>query len=110
MSKGLTMTVWYKKNKKRILKAKRVWYQNNKKRAAIYQRWLVYGLTDKQYQAFKKKQKGRCALCKRKAKLDIDHCHKTNRVRGLLCRRCNVCLGWTETIGFKKLLRWTNGK
>jgi hypothetical protein len=37
-----------------------------------------------------------CAVC-RKAWGSfgpmIDHCHKTGRVRGLLCRACNVSIG-----------------
>lgn len=28
--------------------------------------------------------------------LAIDHCHKTMRFRGLLCRACNFRLGWFE--------------
>ncbi len=35
-----------------------------------------------------------CGVCKRPHKdLDIDHCHRTNHVRGHLCIKCNVGLG-----------------
>lgn len=43
-------------------------------------------------------QKGRCAICnlhqnKMRRRIAIDHNHKTNQTRGLLCDNCNRCLG-----------------
>jgi hypothetical protein len=47
-----------------------------------------------------KKQKGRCAICKTdkpsRNRFHVDHCHKRNKVRALLCSRCNGSLGWFE--------------
>lgn len=45
-----------------------------------------------QYDALAQTQGGVCAICGRPPgtrKLDIDHDHKTMRLRGLLCHRCN---------------------
>lgn len=46
-------------------------------------------------------QAGMCAICgddlsKETKEVMVDHCHKTNRIRGLLCRRCNIGLGFFE--------------
>lgn len=52
----------------------------------------VYGLTAEQYDDLLKLQGGKCAICRRRPKtkrLAVDHSHKTNEVRGLLCSRCN---------------------
>lgn len=51
----------------------------------------TYGITEAEYQRLFEAQGGRCAICggKRRTKLDVDHCHATGKVRGLLCRRCN---------------------
>ncbi len=42
-------------------------------------------------------QVGRCAICEveftDKVKYVVDHCHKKNQARGLLCYSCNVALG-----------------
>jgi len=52
-----------------------------------------YGMTDQHYMQMEFDQKGKCAICKQKKSLDIDHNHITHRVRGLLCQNCNVGLG-----------------
>jgi len=34
-----------------------------------------------------------CTICGDETDLVVDHCHKTNKVRGMLCNRCNQGLG-----------------
>lgn len=55
-----------------------------------------YGISENDYQNLLVKQNGVCAICQRhqrKQRLSIDHSHKTGRVRGLLCTRCNRNIG-----------------
>ena len=54
-----------------------------------------YGITEIKYEEMLKSQHGRCGICKKESskKLNIDHNHKTNVVRGLLCWDCNIALG-----------------
>lgn len=58
-----------------------------------------YGITKQQYDDMLAAQGGCCAICGRdnpggKAKVwAVDHCHNSNRVRGLLCGPCNRGLG-----------------
>lgn len=43
------------------------------------------------------KQRGACKLCGKSKplfELDVDHNHRTGKVRGLLCRGCNHGIGW----------------
>lgn len=59
----------------------------------------VYGVSIAQFDQLLQKQKGVCALCKsppsgkKTSHLQIDHDHKTGRIRGLLCNECNTALG-----------------
>ncbi len=56
----------------------------------------AYGLTLEAFQAMERGQNGCCAICARpptKGNLNVDHCHETGRVRGLLCKPCNTALG-----------------
>ena len=44
-------------------------------------------------------QTGLCAICGNPLPLrqaQLDHCHVTGMIRGVLCRSCNVKLGWYE--------------
>lgn len=53
-----------------------------------------YGLSTAQFDAFVLGQEGRCAICRAELrKLNVDHCHDSERVRGLLCTTCNTGLG-----------------
>lgn len=61
-----------------------------------------FGLTIEDYERMLLEQDGVCAICRRPEtarnqhgpiRLSVDHCHKTNRVRGLLCGNCNNGIG-----------------
>lgn len=60
---------------------------------------LRHKITIKQYDEMFKNQNGKCAICHRDGinsqmkNLCIDHCHKTGKIRGLLCCTCNTALG-----------------
>jgi hypothetical protein len=68
-----------------------------------------YGITPEDYDRMLKKQRGRCAICgkpPKKNRLAVDHCHNTNKIRGLLCAACNRTLGWAEIMGLVKILKY----
>lgn len=56
-----------------------------------------YGITLEQYEQMLNTQGRRCAICHKSdseaGTLAVDHCHTTDRVRELLCQRCNQGLG-----------------
>ena len=64
---------------------------------------IIYKITLEQYRDLLESQKGGCAICgssdpKRKnaLRLFVDHNHKTNKIRGLLCHPCNLLMGQAE--------------
>lgn len=56
-----------------------------------------HGITIEQYNQMFVNQNGLCAICKEHpaegTRLSVDHDHKTGKIRGLLCIRCNAGLG-----------------
>lgn len=100
------MKIWYRKNieKRREYRIKnkekikgwgKQWRANNKRDYHQYN-CLKYGITSQDYLKILQAQNGGCAICGKPAnrrKLDIDHCHLTGRVRGLLCPDCNIGIG-----------------
>ena len=54
-----------------------------------------YNLTEIDFIAMVERQNNLCAICGAYMKsTNIDHDHKTGRVRGLLCSKCNTGLGF----------------
>lgn len=72
-------------------------YAKPETRSVLYSR--RYGLSVEQYDRLVLKQDGKCArcLCSTERRLDVDHCHKTGKIRGLLCSACNLYIGRLES-------------
>jgi hypothetical protein len=64
---------------------------NPKRQSEIFYK-SKYGLTKEYVDSFT-----HCQICtaefSSKLKRNVDHCHKTGKIRGVLCRFCNVGLG-----------------
>lgn len=87
---------WYwRKNKTRLDTFRREYaktgrYKLTHKNCALKSN---YGISLEQFNQKCLEQQNRCAICKEVKTLCVDHCHKTQIVRGLLCHRCNLALG-----------------
>lgn len=64
-----------------------------------YRLAFLYDLSLAEYDQMFKEQDGNCKICglpEINRRLSVDHCHKTGKIRSLLCGRCNVVLGRVE--------------
>lgn len=55
-----------------------------------------YGINETEYDRLLAKQDKQCAICKidvTPKRLCVDHDHDNGRIRGLLCRSCNLAIG-----------------
>lgn len=61
-----------------------------------------HGMTSEELEALYEEADGKCQICgedetarrgKRVRRLNLDHCHRTGKVRGLLCSDCNRGIG-----------------
>lgn len=58
-----------------------------------------YGLKKCQFDMILKSQNNCCVICKRsfeEQQVNVDHCHTTGIIRGLLCSQCNRGLGFFQ--------------
>jgi hypothetical protein len=59
----------------------------------------AFGISLEEYEEKLEKQEYKCAICKsfnthdKHGVLAVDHCHKTGKIRDLLCFKCNTVLG-----------------
>lgn len=70
---------------------------SNKTASKRYTTKKNYNLTQKQVEDMRKSQDNKCAICNDEFgdvyKTQIDNCHSSGKVRGLLCIHCNWMLG-----------------
>lgn len=91
---------WYNANRERSIAASTEWAKANPEKKLATRRKsdrrAKYGIEPHEVEAMKITQDCKCAICKTKFEEEphVDHCHSTGRVRGLLCRKCNLGLGY----------------
>lgn len=76
-------------------------YPVNYKKSQTRRAWNLnryYKITINQYDTLWANQDYSCAICHRQRgsnepPFQVDHCHRTNQIRGILCRNCNVGIG-----------------
>jgi hypothetical protein len=91
---------YYIENQKLLIK-----YGKNYRKEHIDYDWRerqlknLYGIAIEEYNLLFQKQNGKCAICNNTQldrRLAVDHDHKTGKIRGLLCQKCNTALGRFE--------------
>ena len=60
-----------------------------------------YGLSKQQYIAKLKTQNNKCSICQKdllvRKDTQVDHCHKSGKVRDIICNKCNSIVGFFES-------------
>lgn len=96
-----------KQHREKLLEYDREHYRQNRKERRNSKLENEFGITLNQYNQMLKEQNSVCAICgspeividRRIGKprtLSVDHNHNTNKVRGLLCQKCNTMLGLAD--------------
>lgn len=94
------------KNTEKIKKYQKSWKERHPEKRKLYtrnSRIRAYGIEPNVYYEMLEQQGQCCAICKAKSTyraMNIDHDHKTGKVRGLLCDGCNLSLGHIERKDF----------
>ena len=111
---------WRAENKEKVRKYKSDYYYANREKCIEKDRKnklkKKYNVTVEWYDTQLKAQNGKCLICEstegggRSSTLHVDHDHKTEAVRGLLCRSCNTGIGLFKenTALLKKAIEYVN--
>ena len=84
----------------------KLWRANNSEKHYDTRLRIIYGITYEDYQRMFAEQDGKCKICgvsprhcyPKRGGLVVDHDHKSLKVRGLLCVRCNLLVGYMEDV------------
>ena len=86
---------WSRENPEKRNATKRAGYAKNLQRHKGVVRKRLYGITPEDFETLKVAQNNCCAICEKFfiQSPEVDHCHITGKVRGLLCGPCNSGIG-----------------
>lgn len=73
-------------------------YEKKKKSDRKYHLKREYGITVDYYNHMINIQENKCKICKNDFNDSriacVDHCHNSKKVRGILCKKCNLAIGY----------------
>ena len=89
---------YYTKNKKELTLKNKTYALENKEKIKSAKMRRKFGIAIEEKILLFAKQGNKCAICSCAENnvgrdWDIDHCHKTGKIRGILCSNCNRGLG-----------------
>jgi len=109
MSKAEYQKRWKEKNKDYVKKRSAEYYRTHRKTQLAYNKRYrlkrIYGLSLEEIDQMLIAQDHKCLICGKvltESNRHIDHDHKTGKVRGILCSRCNNGLWPLEDEKFMK--------
>jgi len=93
--------IWYEANKDLAFTLTKDWQKRNPDKVKYYSRTRDlrrYGLERSDFENMLDLQEGKCNVCLKEflSTPCVEHCHKTKKVRGLVCKHCNTSLAWFE--------------
>lgn len=99
----LNSRIWRQENPERYKELTRNRYKETPEANRGYRLKYEYGISIEDYNTLLQKQEFLCAVCKLEKKpLIVEHCHKTGKIRGLACHKCNIAIGFLEQKGMVK--------
>lgn len=88
------MRLWNSKNREHVRKTKNAFYESESYFCSLRYSLNKFGITLDQFHSKFENQDFCCAICGEVMdRPHIDHNHTTGKVRGLLCRLCNLGIG-----------------
>jgi hypothetical protein len=96
---------YYREHKEHMNEISKRWHREHTKEAhAKNRKWRLnakYGMTVDEWNQIFEAQNRSCAICfiteeEYKGKWHTDHNHETGSVRGILCAKCNLMVGYLE--------------
>lgn len=92
---------FYEENKEVAIQRSKTWAENNRRQRKHNVLKSTYNITIDDFEKMLEEQDYKCYCCsiehsELKNGLYVDHCHNTNKVRGLLCSTCNLAIGYAK--------------
>lgn len=96
--KAVAALKWRKANMEKANAQSKAYARRHPERMKDYDRKRSYGLAYGEFGKILTSQDNKCAICYTEKPLgrngfNVDHCHATNKVRGILCSNCNIGIG-----------------